>query len=232
MKNKRALRIFYYLLGLVILAAGITLNTKTTLGVSPIVSVACCLSEITGWNFGNTTFLWYTTFVLIEMLLHLIRKAPDWRQKIGADLLQIVVSLLFTRFMNLFSAVIPVFETAYPNSFAGSLGGRFLFLLLAIVLTGVGAALSLFMRIVPNPGDGLVQGISDFFGLRTGLSKNLIDTGCVLLTALLSLLLLHRVVGIGIGTLAAMLGVGRVVALFESLCGEQLKAVVKSSQTE
>lgn len=77
--------------------------------------------------------------------------------------------------MNLFSAVIPVFETTYPDSFAGSMGGRLLFLALAIVLTGVGAALSLFMRIVPNPGDGLVQGISDFFGLKTGLSKNIVE---------------------------------------------------------
>ena len=89
--------------------------------------------------------------------------------------MQIAVSLIFTRFMNLFSAVIPVFETTYPDSFAGSMGGRLLFLALAIVLTGVGAALSLFMRIVPNPGDGLVQGISDFFGLKTGLSKNIVE---------------------------------------------------------
>ena len=221
MKNKRVLRIFFYLLGLAILAAGITLNTKTTLGVSPIVSVAYCLSEITGWNFGNTTFMWYTFFVFLEVLLHLIKKAEDWRRKITADLLQIVVSLIFTRFMNLFSAVIPVFETAYPDSFAGSFWGRFLFLLLAIVLTGVGAAMSLFMRIVPNPGDGLVQGISDFWGLKTGLAKNLVDLSCVLLTAALSLLCLRRIVGIGIGTLAAMLGTGRVIALYNRLIPPQ-----------
>ena len=232
MKSKRFLRIFYYLLGLAVLAAGITLNTKTTLGVSPIVSVAYCISEISGWNFGNTTFLWYTFFVLIEVVLHLIRRTGDWQKKIAADLLQIVVSLIFTRFMNLFSAVIPVFETAYPGSLAGSMGGRLLFLLLAIVLTGVCAALSLFMRIVPNPGDGLVQGISDFFGLKTGLSKNLVDMSCVLLTLVLSLLFLRRIVGIGIGTVAAMLGIGRVVALFESCCGEYLKTVVQESEAK
>ena len=157
MKSKRFLRGFYYLLGLVILAAGITLNTKTTLGVSPIVSVAYCISEISGWNFGNTTFLWYSFFVLLEVILHLIRRHENWRKQITADLLQIVVSLIFTRFMNIFSALIPVFETVYPNSFAGSLGGRLMFLALAIVLTGVGAAMSLFMRIVLNPGDGLTD---------------------------------------------------------------------------
>ena len=229
MRQKKALRIALYLMGLAILAAGITLNTKTTLGVSPIVSVAYCVSEITGWNFGNTTFLWYTIFVLVEIALHLIRKTPDWKRTVAADLLQIVVSLIFTRFMNLFSAAIPVFETAYPDSFAGSFWGRFLFLLLAVALTGVGAALSLFMRIVPNPGDGLVQAISDFTGVRTGTAKNCVDIGCVVLTAALSLLLLRRVVGVGVGTLIAMLGVGRVVAVFERLCGARLKKLVEET---
>ena len=231
MKKNRILRVFYYLLGLVILSAGITLNTKTTLGVSPIVSVAFCLSEITGWNFGNTTFLWYTCFVLIEVILHLIRKTPDQKKKISADLLQIAVSLIFTRFMNLFSVLIPVFETEYPHSFAGTLWGRLLFLLLAIVLTGAGAAMSLFMRVVPNPGDGLVQGISDFTGLKTGMAKNLVDISCVLLTLVLSFLFLGRIVGIGIGTLTAMFGVGRVVALFELLCGDKMKMIVQKSES-
>lgn len=228
MNRKKSLRVVFYLLGLAILAAGITLNTKTTLGVSPIVSVAYCVSEISGWNFGNTTFLWYVIFVVIEVALHLIRRTDNWRKNVAADLLQIVVSLIFTRFMNLFSAIIPVFETEYPASFAGSFWGRFLFLLLAIILTGVGAALSLFMRIVPNPGDGLVQGISDFTGIKTGTAKNFVDLGCVILTVLISLMIAHQIVGIGIGTLTAVLGVGRVVAVFERFCGARLNELVKS----
>ena len=105
-----------------------------------------------------------------------------------------------------------------------------MFLALAIVLTGVGAAMSLFMRIVPNPGDGLVQGISDFFGLKTGLSKNIVDISCVIMTLILSLLILHRVVGVGIGTLVAMLGIGRVVALFEMYCGDYLKNIAQDEK--
>lgn len=225
--RKNALcRAALYLAGLTVLAVGITLNTKTTLGVSPIISVSYCVSQIRGWNFGDTTFLWYGVFVLTEMALHLIKRAPGWGKLLGLDALQMLVSLLFTRFMNLFSAVIPVFETAYPDSFAGSLAGRFLLLLLAIFLTGVGAALSLDMRIVPNPGDGLVQGISDFTGIGTGMAKNLVDLCCVLLTLGLSLLSAGRVIGIGIGTLTAVLGVGRVVALFERVCGAGIRTLV------
>lgn len=39
----------FYLMGLLILALGITLNTKTGLGVSPIISVSFSISTI--WHF-------------------------------------------------------------------------------------------------------------------------------------------------------------------------------------
>lgn len=53
--QKKIMRGLIYLMGMVILAFGITLNTKTGLGVSPIISIAYCVSEILDWNFGNTT---------------------------------------------------------------------------------------------------------------------------------------------------------------------------------
>lgn len=220
-------RAFLYLLGLVILAVGITLNTKATLGVSPIISVAYCVSQIGGWDLGDVTFLWYSAFVLAEMAMHAVRHVRG--RQFAADGAQILVSLIFTRFMDLFAAVIPVFETAWPDAFPGSVAGRFLILLLAIVLTGVGADLSLSMRIVPNPGDGLVQGISDLTGIRTGTAKNLVDLSCVLLTVCVSMVSVRRTIGIGIGTLAAVVGVGRVVAVFERLFGARMRALVARS---
>lgn len=51
--QKKIMRGLIYLMGMVILAFGITLNTKTGLGVSPIISIAYCVSEILDWNFGN-----------------------------------------------------------------------------------------------------------------------------------------------------------------------------------
>lgn len=47
---KQLTRGIIYLAGLAILALGITLNTKTGLGVSPIIAV----SELWGTDFGNT----------------------------------------------------------------------------------------------------------------------------------------------------------------------------------
>ena len=62
----------FYVLGLLLLALGIILNTKCGLGVSPIISVSYSVSTIGSFNFGNTTFMLYVIFVIVEMILHTI----------------------------------------------------------------------------------------------------------------------------------------------------------------
>lgn len=122
--------------------------------------------------------------------------------------------ILFTRFMNLFSAYIPNFEEDMLGTVWGTMPVRVLVLLVAIVLTGVGAAMSLDMRIIPNPGDGIVQAISDFVCKDVGLVKNCFDVFNICLTTVMCLVFIGHIVGIGIGTVIAVIGVGRVIAAF------------------
>ena len=65
MKKETLSRVLFYLAGLLILAVGLTLNTKAGLGVSPIISVSYSTSVILGQNFGNMTFVLYGIFVVI-----------------------------------------------------------------------------------------------------------------------------------------------------------------------
>lgn len=187
-------------MGMLILALGLTLNTQTGLGVSPIISIAYCVSELTNFNFGDMTFLLYTAFVIIQLFL---RDRKEWVQ----TLLQLPLSLVFSRVLNIYEKWI-----RYDSS-AHSLTQNLLFLLAAILITGVGIALTVNMNLIPNPGDGIVQAVSRKIGKDQGFSKNLFDLGCVLITVLLGLLAAGRVIGIGLGTVVAMLGVGRAVAL-------------------
>ena len=217
-RNTAALyRALFYLLGLGLLALGLTLNTKAGLGVSPIISVAYCYSEITGVSFGDMTFVEYGLFVLIEMALHTIasRRAapgglPSLKVTLVLDALQLPLSLVFTRFLNLFSARLPDFSSA-------ALPEKLICLLIALTLTGVGAAMSLDMRLIPNPGDGIVQAIADTIGKGTGFTKNCFDLLNVSITAASGLLLCGRLVGVGLGTVIAVIAVGRVIALFNHL---------------
>lgn len=60
---------------------------------------------------------------------------------------------------------------------------------------------------------GIVQAIADFLHQKVGDVKNFFDAFCVLTTLVLGWFGFHRIVGLGIGSVAAMLGVGRVIAL-------------------
>lgn len=224
MKKNVIFRAIFYIAGLLILAMGIILNTKSGLGVSPIISVSYSISTILNFNFGNMTFLLYVVFVIVEMILHTIRirrqNTEEFRalkpanQKalpliLGMDLLQLPLSLVFTRFMNLFSNLIP----------APSYGifSQLLFLAAGITCTGIGAATSLNMRIIPNPGDGIVQAIADFVGKPVGFTKNCFDLFNICITISVGLIFAHKLIGVGLGTVIAVLGVGRVIALFNHL---------------
>lgn len=94
-------RWLFYILGLATLALGLILNTKAQLGVSPIISVAYSTSVIAGWNFGNATLVLYVLFVIAEFILK--GKNRQW-----IDVFQIVLSILFTRVINIFDRYINI----------------------------------------------------------------------------------------------------------------------------
>ena len=167
--NNKTNRIIVYIVGLFILALGLTLNTKANLGVSPIISVPYSISQITGLNFGDLTFIEYVVFVVIQIWI----------------------------------------------------------LAMAIICTGVGAAMSLSMQFVPNPGDGIVQALAGKFNKSVGLTKNMFDCVSVCITLCIGLIFAHTILGIGIGTLIAVLGVGRVIALFHHVFESQIIELVQ-----
>lgn len=89
-------------------------------------------------------------------------------------------------------------------------------------MTGVGAAMSLNMRIVPNPGDGIVQAISDFIHKEVGFTKNCFDLFNISITFLVGMIFRGKLIGIGVGTVVAVIGVGRAVAGFNYLCKDKM----------
>lgn len=203
-RRKLINRLLSYGLGIVILALGITLNAKTGLGVSALVSIAYTVANAWNLNFALMTFLLYTCFALIEVGLKW-GFLPQLRKVLWKDLLQIPFSLAFSLLLNVFGGIIPVAE---------HVGAQIVMLVLAIVCTGIGAAMIVDMHLIPNPADGLAQTLGMVTKKGMGLGKNLLDCSCVGISAVIGLVARGRLIGIGIGTIAAMIGVGRVVALF------------------
>ena len=197
----------FYLLGMVLLALGLTLNTKTGLGASAIVSVPFTVSQATGWDFGNLTLVVYCLFVAAQFLIK--GKNRRW-----TDLLQIPLSIVFTRFLNIFAAAIP-----YQS---GNLPADIALLVVAIIFTGIGAAMTVAIQLIPNPGDGIVGTIAAVTGKELGFCKNCFDVGCVSLSLIIGLCFGDPLLGVGLGTLISMVGVGRAIAGFNYLCKRPL----------
>ena len=213
MEKKRisAARWCIYLIGMVLLAIGITLNSLTGLGASAIVSVPFTVSEATGLSFGDLTLVIYVLFVGAEFLI--MGKKSSW-----TFLLQIPLSIVFTRIMNLIKAVLP-----YKNGYLPLDLGM---LIIAILLTGIGAAMTVDMALIPNPGDGIVASISARSGKELGLCKNILDLCCVCCSLLIGTFMQGQpLLGVGLGTVISMIGVGRVMAVFNALARRKLRTL-------
>ena len=168
MKAQHAARFGIYLVGMVLLALGITLNTKAGLGALAIVSVPYTVSQGTGWDFANLTLIVYCILVAAQFVI----KGQNRR----------LIDLLV--------------------------------LALGILLTGIGAAMTVDMQLIPNPGDGIVSSLADRFGRELGLCKNCFDAFCVVCSLAIGLAFGNPLLGIGLGTVLSMLGVGRVIYFF------------------
>lgn len=219
MKKYKLSRVLIYLMGLFVLALGISLSSKTGLGVAPVVSVAYVFSSIYKIDLGITTFSLYLIFVLIQMSFHVLRYD---KKNIGIDLLQFLISILFGLFITCCSNFIPNLDPQSTNLYIS-----IFFLMIAIFCTGTGAILSIRMKIIPNPADGIVMLLSEITHKNIGLIKNLFDLFQLSLACLVSYFLIGQIIGVGIGTILAVIGVGRSMALINMVFGNKLDAIVK-----
>lgn len=209
-KKEWGWRLFLYVIGSVILAFGIVLNTKTDLGVSPIISIPFTITAIWGWNFGLMTFCSYVVFVILQLLLR--GKKRQWH-----DLLQIPVSALFSYMVNFFNCGLD-----FHFNFIWE---QILLLIAAVAITGLGVFLMVNMRLIPNPADGLAQAIGDLLGKNLGFGKNFLDCFSVAFSLTVGFFATGGMVTIGLGTVIAMVGVGRFVALYNALFRTKLEGL-------
>lgn len=208
---KKIYRGIIYCSSLLILALGIILNTKAGLGTSPIMTIPYSISVIWGISLGNATLFLYILYVVGQMVLR--------RKKFRVmDFLQIPMSIIFSGAINIFNNII--------NINSSSLLLNVFVLITGIILTGIGAAISVGMNVVPNAADGFAQAIGEKTGKGFGFGKNLLDITCVLTTILISVGVTGKIIGIGIGTFIAVLGIGRSIALTNVVFEKKMTAVV------
>lgn len=198
-RRERGNRGLIYMAGMVILSLGIVLNTKTGLGVSPVIAVPFNVAVIWDWNLGDIVFLFYVFCVVMEFVLL-------GKEFHAYDLLQIPMSLVTSRFINLFDWAIGF----NPQHW----GSRFLLLAAAIFATGTGSAMMVMMKLIPNPADALAKVMGDKLHRGFGFGKNILDGSCFLTALILGLAFKGTILGMGAGTVLAVIFIGRSIAVF------------------
>lgn len=212
MNNLR--RFILYVLGMIILALGLSLSTKLKLGVSALMTLPFMISSSYNLNFGDITLIYYIGIILVEILIHIKNKKY---QMIVNDMLQFVLSIFFTRVLNIFGNVLP--------NFNNEIYMRILIYFVSILLVGIGASIVIDTKLVPNPADGLVATLSETLKKNMGNMKNICDITVVIITILISLIINKKILGIGIGTILSMLFIGRVIYFFNKKYEKKIKKI-------
>lgn len=70
------------------------------------------------------------------------------------------------------------------------------------------------MKLVPNPADALAATIGDKLGKGMGIGKNVFDGTCFCTSGIIGLVFTRHIIGLGIGTVLAVIFTGRVIAVY------------------
>ncbi len=212
MQQRLSRRMMVYICGILFLSCGVVMNARTGLGVSPISTVPYVMYIIEGLSLGTASFAVYCVFVVAQFFLV---RYPDVK-----ILMQIPVSLLF-------GVLIDVLDIwLFPFTATGLIDGLIM-LVVAVSCTALGVTLVVSARLVPVAPDGMVQTLPQVFHCEFGKAKYFFDGSCVCIALVYGLVRTGAVVGIGIGTVVAVLLSGGICTFWGRLLNRRLMAFME-----
>lgn len=193
-------------LGLLINAASGVLCIKASIGTSPLATLPYTMNQIVpAISLGTFNFFLSLLFFIMSAIL-LGREFRLYQA------LQIPVSLMFSVFMDFWMIV---FRNLVAESYMESL----LLVLAGCVISGLGFSIMVTSGVALDPNTIFVNALAKQLRRPYGRLKVCNDVAVVLISALLSLLFLHRIAGIREGTVISSLLIGRIAGLFNrKLC--------------
>lgn len=213
LKNRIPQRIVLYCLGLFILALGVSVSTKSNLGVSPVSSVPYVTSLITGIDLG--------TMVTVVMLFYTVLQICILRREFQPiQVTQVVFSTVFGYFVNLTTWIVGDFSIP---TYAGSL----VMCAMSIVFIAVGISLYVGAGLVPMAMEGLTLVITQKYGKGKSFHdvKVFVDGAVVCVSVVLSFVFLGGLYGVREGTVLAALLVGRTMPYLRRFTQPLIKAL-------
>ncbi len=193
-------RLCIYVAGIFFVSLGIVLCVKCQLGVSPISSLPYVLEIILPLTFGQLTMLYH----LLNIGLQLYLRKKIWDAKIW---LQIPVAIIFGQLIDFLKDFIKFSST--------DLQYQLIVLALSIIFTAFGMVCMLEADLIQNPPDGTVKMLSANSGKELGKVKIVYDITIAVISCFIGFLWLGKPEGLGIGTIASAIFVGRFIIVIK-----------------
>ena len=207
-------RILCYCAGLFLMAMGVSFSGKADLGMSPVISIPCMLSEIyASLSMGTWIIIIFSLYIAIQFLV-LGKNFQPWR------ILRPVSTTLFgyfTDFTNFLADRLlpdPALMTFAPVVVYG------VWLIYLFIQHGPhrpGHLFYLAPDLVSLPGEGIMQVIADKLHRPLPAVKMCFDCTVSVIALILSPAYFGQFHGIREGTLIAAFGVGKILALYDPL---------------
>ncbi|KFI83181.1 MULTISPECIES: YitT family protein [Bifidobacterium] len=190
-------RYAWFALGVCANAFAIALIAHSGLGVGAISSVSYVLAAASGLSFGTLTFVVNALFIVGEIAL--LRR--DFHP---IQVLQLPTNMVFSAMIDVSSAALDILPAdTWPARIAAFAAG--------CVLLALGVAIEVAPNVILIPGEGIERAINVVSGKPFGTCKATFETALALSAIALSLLLLGRIEGVGVGTVISAVCVGRIV---------------------
>lgn len=198
--NSITKRVIIYIVGLFLLALGVTFSILAGIGVSPVSSLPYALSLILPISVGVGTILANVLFITIQTML---TKTFPWKDII----IQCLVAFIFGFFIDFTLWLLK----GLPS--ADSILLIIIYMALSLIIIGIALLFYLTAKLPMMPYDTLTYTISMKWKIPFGKAKITSDMINVVISIILSLLCIHSLGSIGIGTFVAAYGIGKIVGL-------------------
>lgn len=196
-----AKRYLVLVVGLFIMALGVSLSVKADLGTSPVSCVPYVISLFVPLTMGQVTIIMHVLFILLQILL--LR-----RQFQKYQLLQLVVAFVFGYFTDFALWLTAGISVHHYYS-------QWLLCGVSWIIIAFGVFMEVRAGVILLAGEGVMLAISKVFHVEFGKVKVGFDCTQVVIGTLISLTVFHRLQGIREGTIAAAIFVGMIVRVYK-----------------
>lgn len=190
-----------YLAGIFMMTLGIALSCKAGLGTTPISSVPYVLSMCTDYTLGELTVVMNMLFIVAQPVL---LRAFHWKKIMG----QAATIMLFGPAIDFFMYLL---DWLQPDSYFEMWG----VCILSAYILAFGVFLCIKADIFTAAGEGLVLAMESVTKINFPFLKNCFDITLATISIAISYYVFGEIHGIGAGTVASAVLVGRFIRVDE-----------------